>query len=687
MVAALSTCARAARLGAVCAFAAVTATAPDARAWYFPEHVVIAHEGVSQLAPEVRAVLADAIERARAQGVSLCPGVDDGLEESSKQRTLTTRMIRTEVSVSCVPYAVLPALAGDHASSAAELRQVLASQKGIEITSAAAYEWRRFLGALERLPNTSLERMSFVHDLDVAFYFIDPGYDVRAQATRAHFDTAGRKLEDVIHVAATTGNVDNALGQFLAHHVRSMELAARGQVAEAILEHGFAMHFLEDAFAAGHLVMSPETWKQGNEHVRRRHDYYNAKGLDVGRAMSAEPCATLDVRSVELTGLTPCWVTNGDGHLGIWTDASDRLHAARAVAKAEWQFAMALDPERIVAFVVGLGERDQLAIGQLVEPVPWWTVPAFDRRKLRASAARTVMLVRGAALAVERLRKTAATPALVVGGAQLRTVFDPSVLANALDPCRPRSEVEPSLLDASDVTPCGAPRALAIGTIGTSLLRPLLAEWPASQIDTAALDGESKVDLGWALQLLASANAGVLVPPRAPVDFYIPSVAVAAGASYRWGTYLPGRLNRPIGELNVGISAGLHYDSTGKAGGNPQVTMLDQELRWPILWELLASYNLPLDLAKVHGAGHMLFLSGMRVHEVLRAAPVFWGLELEVASFALTAGRGVYPLYAASPELRLYIGAADPSAAQPSFSRAWGPTFGISFTGGYATFL
>ena len=74
---------------------------------------------------------------------------------------------------------------------AAELQRVVTSQKGIEIVSAVAYEWAKFQEAYARLPNSSLERMSFVHALDVDLYFIDPGYELRAQSTHAHFADGG----------------------------------------------------------------------------------------------------------------------------------------------------------------------------------------------------------------------------------------------------------------------------------------------------------------------------------------------------------------------------------------------------------------------------------------------------------------------------------------------------------------
>jgi hypothetical protein len=680
------------RLAAGAAVIASTlAGARSAGAWYFPEHVVIAHDAVMELPRELRDVLDDAVLRARAEGLPLCPRIDVPLEEFAQKTPIATRMLRANRGVDCVPYTALPALAGDHASSPGELRRVVTTPKGLEIVSAVAFEWGKFEEAMGRLPNAPLERMSFVHALDVDLYFIDPGYELRAQATHAHFVDAGQTLDEAVRAASATGKVDTALAQLLAHHLRSLQLATQGHVADALLEHGFAMHFLQDAFAAGHLMMTEETWRRGNGSTRRRHDFFNAKGLAVGRAMGVEPCPALAAGSLELSGLTPCWVTSGDGYLGTSADASDRLHAARAATKAELEFALALAPDRVLAIVDAFGEREQIALGQLIEPNPWWTVAATERRELGASAARTLRLIRGAIAALARLRDAAPIPEVQIGAPTSPGVpglFDPKVMADALTACAPAGAVDPSLVDPSDLAPCAAGSAPGLGAIGVSLVRPLLVEWPSSQVPPGLLSGESNLDFGWAVQLLASANASILFPPGAPVQLFAPAVGVSAGLSYRWGTYLPGRLNRSVGELNVGISEALQYDGHGRSGGNPHVTFLDQELRWPIAWELLTSYKLPLDIARGHEAGGIVLLNGVRVHEIVtNPTPVFWGIEVEVAAIALSRGQGRYPLYAASPELRLYLGAANPTATQPSDRDKWGPTLGLEFTGGYATFL
>ncbi|HEY3821340.1 MAG TPA: hypothetical protein VGL81_29440 [Polyangiaceae bacterium] len=654
-------------IASACAAAAVIAWSSEGRAWYFPEHVEISHDGLVQLRPEIRDVLASAVRRAQGEGLALCDRVDASLEDVVERKPLETRMLRSKIRVACVPYAALGALAGDHASSVPELRAVLASPKAIEITSAVAYEWSRFEEALRGLPNTSLERMSFVHELDVVFYFIDPGYELRAQATHAHFVDAGKPIEAAVREAARTGGVDDALGQFLVHHLRSLGLATQGRVSDAILEHAFALHFLEDAFAAGHLVMTPETWKSGNDSARARHDYFDARGLAVGRAMLAEPCSVVRVEPFE-PGLPPCWVTSGDGYLGLSADASDRAHAARAVTKAEMELALALDPARVVASIEALDERDQLALGELVDPSPWWTVKRSDRSRLRVSAARVLQLVRAQAAAVEQLRASVPVAEVRVGEGPQPGRLPAAWLDSAIQP-----------FDPDD--------ALALGNPGVSLLRPMLVEWPTSQVDASLLHGESNLDHGWALQLLAAANASTLIPPHAPVDFFAPALGVSAGVSYRWGSYLPGRLNRPVAEMNVGLVEALHYDNAGHTGGNPYATILDEELRWPIFWELLTSYRLPLDLVEGHTAGRAVLLSGVRVHELIaNPRPALLGLELEVLAVALSRGHGAYPLYATSPELRVYLGAGDAAAAQPS-PHAWGPMLSIALTGGYATLL
>lgn len=659
-----------------------------AAAWYFPEHVALAKQSLEQLPRDVREVLGTAVDRARAQGLALCSGVTVGLEDLPASEPMRTKMLRAHAGADCVPFTALPALAGDHADGPAELRGVLAASKGRELVTAAAFEWNRFLEKVRQSPKAPVERMSFVHELDVDFYFLDPGYELRAQKSRSHFVDAGRDLTAVVRDIGLAGALDNAIGQFLGHHLRSLELATHGRTADALLEHGFAMHFLEDAFSAGHLVMTDRVWNDGNTRARQRHDFFNAAGLRVRRATSAEPCEALE-QSLE-PGLPPCWTTSGDGHLGLARDSSDRVHVVRALEKAEIQLAMALDPERVDATFERLGERERIAFGDLVDPTPWWTLPRHARRQRPGSAAYAARLVSGATRALARLREEGPRRTIDVGTFSSGPLLARDVVLEAIDPCTDDDATPNDPHDDGEDRnfACPAGRVLSLGSVGTSLLRPLLAELPAAQDDVATLEGAAKTDHGLAFQLLASMSTGALFPRDALVDLYAPGLGVAMGVSYRFGTYLPGRRNRAAVELNGGISTALHYDARGNAGGHPQVTFLEQEVRWPVAWELLTSYGLPLDLRKAHDAGSVILFGGVRLHEALQdPSPRLWGADIEVAALALSSGQGAYPLYSVSPELRFHFGLADPSIAQPSLGGRWGPMISLTLTGGYATFF
>jgi len=476
------------------------------------------------------------------------------------------------------------------------------------------------------------------------------------------------------------------VGQFVAHHLRSLELASRGQLGDALLEHAFAIHFLEDAFSAGHLVMNDMTWANGNTRTRRRHDFFNAAGLRVRRALSAEPCDLLE-QSFE-AGLPPCWTTTGDGYLGLARDSSDRVHVVRAVKKAQFELAMALDTGRVVEFAETLGAREQMGLGDLVDPMPWWTVPRRDRRLRPAIPRHSAALLRGAARAVQKLRDGPPLPQIVIGVPAPAGMLDAQTVADILDPCGPRSPVAPTMGDpGEDEDGCGSDKTLRVGQIGTSLVRPILVELPAAQDDVTKLQGEAATDHGLAFQLLASVGSSALFPSGLPAEFFAPSAGVSTGLAYRFGNYLPGRRNRAAVEISLGFSTALHVDVNGRAGGHPLVTMLEQEVRWPILWEILTSYALPLDLTQSHRAGSVIVLGGARVRETLTPAPRIWGIEHELLAIALSRGVGAYPLYSASPEVRLHLGFADPSAGHPGLAPVWGPTLSLTLIGGSANFF
>jgi hypothetical protein len=317
-------------------------------------------------------------------------------------------------------------------------------------------------------------------------------------------------------------------------------------------------------------------------------------------------------------------------------------------------------------------------LGTKLDPSPWWTVDASLRHKLPAGPAYAKRLVHEAAAAAVRLRELPLPPAAHVDAVRRKASVPAALIDGVL--------ATPRIVTDEDERNDEPGAAYAVGV---SLVRPTLAQLPTAQNDTTTMNPSGHLDHGWAVELVASTGAMVLIPTDgSAVDFFAPGVSVSAGFSYRWGSLLPGRRGRSLAEINLGVSQLLHVNAFGAAGGNTHVTLLDQEVRWPVVWEALTTYNKPLNLAAMHRAGRVLFFNGLRAHELVRGNDVsFLGIELETAAVALSEGSGTHPLYFLSPELRFFVGLANPQAAQPSFSRQLAPTFGVTLTGGYTTFL
>ena len=129
----------------------------------------------------------------------------------------------------------------------------------------------------------------------------------------------------------------NALGAYAWYHLRAMTQATRiahgdltpeerAQAARAVLaDEAFATHFLEDAFAAGHVAGN---W--GNQAVRLgTHDYYNEYGIEA------------------VTWRGKHYIALGDGNMG----SEDKERAAAAVRDSLVQVLEALEgkaPEGLV---------------------------------------------------------------------------------------------------------------------------------------------------------------------------------------------------------------------------------------------------------------------------------------------------------------------------------------------------
>jgi len=321
------------------------------QAWSFPEHVVLTEEGTKHLPQFTKQELLRQFVSLKTAipKLSICGLIKDNFLSSGDDEDVNAK--------SCVPYGALPALAADHSNDASELYKIIESGHAATLVNAARLNWIDLAELKKQDAFVDSMRRTHARKLDTFFTFNDPGYISRAVGNTTHFDALEEDLDDVLKQLAPKGRTNNNLNQFVIHHLRSLQLAAlsRGEgpdkaklKAMAFIEHGFALHFLEDAFAAGHLAVNKTILELANSRGRlRQHDFFNRNGFPVTRALSPISCSYIRMvgsyKSIK-DPKTICWTTYGDAYLGKG-DGEDIAHAAQANSWAQIQFVMALNPE------------------------------------------------------------------------------------------------------------------------------------------------------------------------------------------------------------------------------------------------------------------------------------------------------------------------------------------------------
>ena len=286
-----------------------------ALAWVYAEHRDIMVLAVQQLEPAQRALLEKLWSEARAgHEARLCAQLADTTQGPNP---------------TCIDYAAWPAIGGDHSCSARDmLSNVLDTPWILDVARISARLKRRLAGATRRD-----QRINAVRDSDIALQRADLDYATRAGSNNVHFLLARPDVtiepEAYAQLALGPGAELNAMGAYVWYHLRALAQAARlargdlapavrAQVALAALaDEAFALHFLEDSFAAGHMA---GTW--GDVAVRKgTHDYYNERGVEV------------------VTWAGRRFVAQGDAYMG----PQDAERAATAVRDSLAQLIGALD--------------------------------------------------------------------------------------------------------------------------------------------------------------------------------------------------------------------------------------------------------------------------------------------------------------------------------------------------------
>ena len=251
-----------------------------ASAWIYPEHRNIAVAGIQKLPPDQRAAF-DALwaEARKALPVRLCRSPSEGDQGLTPQ---------------CLDFAALPAMAGDHSCSPKEVaEQTLPSDWILDVARVGAVTQANLDKARDRA-----QSLNAIATSNLALQAADPAYVSRAGANNAHF-LLPRVDNDAAAYARNSvkeGAPLNAIGMYLQYHIAAAELAQRYATdppppaerplaaLRILVTEGYALHWLEDSFAAGHVVgtWGSDAWRKGT------HDYYNEFGYD-GVSWGGEP--------------------------------------------------------------------------------------------------------------------------------------------------------------------------------------------------------------------------------------------------------------------------------------------------------------------------------------------------------------------------------------------------------------
>lgn len=661
--------ARRVRVGLVLALGLCSAR--SANAWYYPEHAELTRLALRDFAPPfVTRVIESALADARDLQMQVCP------EATTPLNKVTAHWD----SVECVPYGALAALAADHSANTLELAEELQRKMdrnwpvpdvipALILTEAAQSVWSSFQCAappeavrvwtmsisrlehsLARLPSAAGPR-DYVRQLDAELALIDTGYVTRAKNAMAHFHDPTVGLSKAAQQAAL-GSVDNALGQLLAHHARSLQLAVlsrrahdpgvqRALRAEALLEHAFALHFFEDGLAAGHIATDPAI-TDGDSRAQR-HDFFNRQGLAVTRALSNTRCEVQHKNVHGDLGLPVCWTAHGDG----FAAAQDRIFVEEAAARLQVAFAIALsgpnwelyDAEQASgACRKWLDDSGpirspcQLAMtATLLDPDPTWTEHESAEPELSDVEWATDVIGHFE----QDLQRLALEPGLVPANAALA-----------------RSQL--GVLSE---------RVLALH----ALFRPLLVAWPEAVADVTTLAGADQFGHGLNGQLLAGLGGSFSAPVTDNAAFTAWG-GVGLGLAYTAQGIFPHRRARALAELNAGVAEGLML-----AGQGPRFRSLAiAELRLPVTTGILyaagAYGNTRKSLMAVGQTLSFGILGGRGYFAIDGNKPLFTGWDLEILSLLL-GGSGEVTLAARSglldPELRMRAGWRAKDAAEP----------------------
>jgi hypothetical protein len=242
-------------------------------AWVFPEHRDIAALAMQKLDVDRQTRLQALWTEARTgHETRLCAQISDTAQG---------------LNPTCVDYAAWAAISGDHSCSAQEMLGTVLNAPWVLGVERVGARLKAQLAAATR-PS---DRTNAVRNSDLALERTDPEYVTRASSNNAHFLLARPDIamDTMAYAQLALGpNTDvNSLATYVWYHLRALDRARSvslglvpaaahaDAVRAALADEAFALHFLEDSFAAGHVAGN---W--GRTAVRKgTHDFYSERGL------------------------------------------------------------------------------------------------------------------------------------------------------------------------------------------------------------------------------------------------------------------------------------------------------------------------------------------------------------------------------------------------------------------------
>ncbi len=279
---------------------AACGVALPAVAWVYPEHRDIAVLAVEKLDPERKTVLGRLWNEARGgHERRLCEQPAEAAQGEAP---------------ACIDWAALPGIAGDHSCSGKEMTGIVLSSEWILPVADIAARLKADLARIEvKAPSGQVPasvgladfrrrmeadsaraaRVNALRTSDIRLQRADPEYATRAGSGNVHFllprPSTGISAAEYAALTMKPGSEPSAIGAYTWYHLSALQKAtrlaredlapeARRQLARAMLfDEAFAVHFLEDAFASGHVAGS---WGDTSQR-KGTHDFYNEAGLEV----------------------------------------------------------------------------------------------------------------------------------------------------------------------------------------------------------------------------------------------------------------------------------------------------------------------------------------------------------------------------------------------------------------------